>query len=150
MKNTNAMLLSNARSSLSGEDLLQSPSIQPDAKLLEEEQIQDQEDITHVFPTGHRITLNINGQSIQVEDIHGKLQVEIDITEQGPQIRLNGGQLDLQSPENIGFDCHSFRVHTEGNTEIFAKGQIKIDSRDEMKITCDQDVYVRGKVLWLN
>ena len=60
--------------------------------------------------------------------MHGQLQVEIDITEKGPQIRLNGGQLDLTSPEHIGLDCQSFRIHTAGDTDIVAKGRVSIDA----------------------
>lgn len=142
--------LSAPRTHLSGENLLQIPSETIEAGLLEEDQVRDQDNINHIFPTGHRLMVNIDGQSIQIEDIHGQLQVEIDITNQGPQIRLNGGELNLTSPENVSLDCNAFRISTRENTEIIAKGHVKIDSREEMKITCQDDVYVRGKVIWLN
>ena len=141
--------LSANRTSLSGDDLLQSSSTRPDsARLLEEEQIQG--DHSHLFPTGHKVDIHLDGQSIEVHDINGELQVQINITPQGPQIRLNGGQLDLQSPENISMDCNSFRLTTNEDTEIFAKGHVKIDSREEMRITCEDDVFIRAKVIWLN
>ena len=142
--------LSASRTRLDGENLLQIPTEAIDAGLLEEELLREQDSLDHIFPTGHRLTVNIDGQSIQIEDIHGQLQVEIDITNQGPQIRLNGGQLDLTSPENVSLDCNAFRISTRENTEIIAKGHVKIDSREEMKITCHDDVFVRGKVIWLN
>ena len=138
------------RSHISGDDLLLFPSVQPEATLLEQDQTAGAEDAEHIFPTGHKLQVNIDGQSIAIEDIHGKLQVEIDITEKGPQIRLNGGQLDLHSPEKIGLDCQSFRVQTAGDTSIVAKGRVSIDSTEEMRFTCADDVYVRGKVIWLN
>jgi hypothetical protein len=126
------------------------PSANPDAGLLEEAQIAEIDNTQHIFPTGHKLQVNIDGQSIAIEDIHGQLQVEIDITEKGPQIRLNGGQLDLQSPEHIGLDCQSFKIHTAGDTSIVAKGRVNIDSTEQMRFTCADDVYVRGKVIWLN
>ena len=142
--------LSANRSHIDGDDLLLFPSATPDARLLESEQVVEKDNAEHIFPTGHRLQVNIDGQSIAIEDIHGQLQVEIDITEKGPQIRLNGGQLDLQSPEHIGLDCQSFRIHTAGDTSIVAKGSVNIDSTEEMRFTCADDVYVRGKVIWLN
>lgn len=142
-------LVSN-RSHVSGDNLLQFPTQNVNATLLEEEQVRERESVEHVFPTGHKLQINLDGQSIAVEDIHGELQVEINITENGPQIRLNGGQLDLHSPENIGLDCNSFRLHTSENTEIIAKGQVTIDSTEPMRFTSADDVYVRGKVIWLN
>ena len=142
--------LSANRSHIDGDNLLLFPSATPDAGLLESEQVAETDDAEHIFPTGHRLQVNIDGQSIAIEDIHGQLQVEIDITEKGPKIRLNGGQLDLTSPENIGLDCQSFRVQTAGDTSIVAKGRVSIDSTEEMRFTCADDVYVRGKVIWLN
>ena len=142
--------LSANRSHIDGDNLLLFPSSTPDASLLESEQVAEQDDAEHIFPTGHKLQVNIDGQSIAIEDIHGQLQVEIDITEKGPKIRLNGGQLDLTSPENIGLDCQSFRVQTAGDTSIVAKGRVSIDSTEEMRFTCADDVYVRGKVIWLN
>lgn len=142
--------LSANRSHIDGDNLLLFPSSSPDASLLESEQVAEQDDAEHIFPTGHKLQVNIDGQSIAIEDIHGQLQVEIDITEKGPKIRLNGGQLDLTSPENIGLDCQSFRVQTAGDTSIVAKGRVSIDSTEEMRFTCADDVYVRGKVIWLN
>ena len=142
--------LSANRSHIDGDDLLLFPSATPDASLLESDQMTEQGNAEHIFPTGHRIQVNLDGQSIAIEDIHGQLQVAIDITEKGPQIRLNGGQLDLTSPEHIGLDCQSFRIHTAGDTDIVAKGRVSIDSTEEMRFTCADDVYVRGKVIWLN
>ena len=142
--------LSANRSHIAGDNLLQFPNTKPNAELLEAEQIGNAEDAEHIFPTGHRLQVNIDGQSIAIEDIHGQLQVEIGITEKGPQIRLNGGQLDLQSPEHIGLDCQSFRIQTAGDTSIVAKGSVNIDSTEQMRFTCTDDVYVRGKVIWLN
>ena len=142
--------LSANRSHLAGDNLLQFPSATPDAQLLKTEQLRAGEETEHIFPTGHRLQVNIDGQSIAIEDIHGLLQVEINITEKGPQIRLNGGQLDLQSPEHIGLDCQSFRIQTAGDTNIVAKGSVNIDSTEQMRFTCTDDVYVRGKVIWLN
>ena len=142
--------LSANRSHIAGDNLLQFPSAKPNAELLEAERVSNAEDAEHIFPTGHRLQVNIDGQSIAIEDIHGQLQVEIDITDKGPQIRLNGGQLDLQSPEHIGLDCQSFRIQTAGDTSIVAKGSVNIDSTEQMRFTCADDVYVRGKVIWLN
>ena len=142
--------LSANRSRIAGNNLLQFPNATQNAELLEAEQVSNVEAAEHIFPTGHRLQVNIDGQSIAIEDIHGQLQVEIDITEKGPQIRLNGGQLDLQSPEHIGLDCQSFKIHTAGDTSIVAKGSVNIDSTEQMRFTCADDVYVRGKVIWLN
>ncbi len=137
------------RTNVSGEDVLRSVSTNhTNAALLEEDQISGE--LTHHFPTGHKIQIDLDGQMIDVRDINGELQVQINITKDGPQIQLNGGQLDLQSPENISMDCNSFRLTTKEDTEIFAKGQVKIDSRDEMRITCEDDVYIRARVIWLN
>ena len=142
--------LSANRSSIAGDQLLQFPAQPTPAELLEEVQLQELESSEHVFPTGHKLQVNIDGQSIAIEDINGQLQVEIDITSEGPQIRLNGGQLDLHSPENIALDCQSFRVQTSGNTEIIAKGKISMDSTEPMRLTCADEVFVRGRVIWLN
>lgn len=142
-------LVSN-RSHVSGEELLQFPTQNIDATLLEKEHVRDQDAVVHIFPTGHKININLDGQSVSVEDIHGDLQVAINITDNGPQIRLTGGQLDLHSPENIGLDCNAFRLRTKENTEIIAQGQVTIDSTEPMRFTSADDVYVRGRVIWLN
>lgn len=141
-------ILNPNRSSLSGDNLLKLDPIPNNASLLEEDQISG-EDI-HIFPTGHQVRINLDGQSIEVADIHGKLQVQINITADGPQISLNGGELNLHSLENIAMDCNSFRINTQEDTEIIAKGHVMIDARKETRISCDQDVYVRGQVIWLN
>lgn len=71
------------RSHIQGDNLLMFPSANPDAGLLEEAQIAEIDNTQHIFPTGHTLQVNIDGQSIAIEDIHGQLQVEIDITEKG-------------------------------------------------------------------
>ena len=141
-------ILRSNRQALSGENLLQLDPRPDNVGVLEEEQLDGEH--SHVFPSGHRVSINLDGQNIEVSDIHGELQVQISITEKGPQISLNGGELNLESPERIAMNCSSFRVNTEGDTEIFAKGKVKIDAREETRISCDQDVFVRGQVIWLN
>jgi hypothetical protein len=86
-------ILNPNRSSLSGDNLLKLDPTPNNASLLEEDQISGED--THIFPTGHQVRINLDGQSIEVSDIHGKLQVQINITADGPQISLNGGELNL-------------------------------------------------------
>ena len=51
-----------------------------------------------------------------------------------PQMdRKSLSMVKLQSPENIAMDCNSFRLHTEEDTEIIAKGHM-IDARKETRI----------------
>jgi hypothetical protein len=147
-KMKNQVLKSN-RTNISGEQVLQTKTeLDDNVGLLEHNQISGE--VMHHFPTGHKIQVDLDGQSLEVHDIHGQLQVHIDITSDGPKVKVCGGQLDLQSPENISMDCNSFRLTTAKDTEIFARGQVKIDSRDEMRITCEDEVFIRAKIIWLN
>ena len=161
------------RSSLSGEDLLSnttaklphaglalgdslsstssstanSPVPQADGNLA----TQSVEELNNiVFPTGHQISINLDGQSIDVSDIHGRLQASILITNDGPEVLLSGGTLQLESTENISVRSKNFRIETEEETQIYAGGNIRMDTRCEVRVTAEHEVFVRGSVIWLN
>lgn len=110
------------------------------------------EDNTHslTLASGHCVNINHLESEIHVESPNGEISVRIVLSEGVPVIELHSANLNLQTIEDIEVNCRKYTINSNENIEMHADGQLKLDSREEMKLSSEDDVRVNGKVIWLN
>ena len=148
----NFSTLSHKRVSLSGDRILESPSIQGDHETLLEspKTVEPIKPIVHNFTSGHQVEMDIDGQEIRIQDRKGQLAVRIELKPEGPVVELEGAKLSLRSPKSVDVHCEDFRVNAQRDIHLNANGQLTIESTNELHLNCEVDVRIRGKVIWLN
>ena len=141
------------RSMLAGNQILQSP--QPNNQLSPTEPVEKRpehsnEPVYHDLPTGHQVTIDIDGSEIEVEDPNGNVAVRIKLEEGSPVVELDGARLQLRSTKAIDVNCEDFNVNAENNVYMNAGGHLTIESTEELHLNCEVDIRLRAKVIWLN
>ena len=142
------------RSMLAGNQILQSlqPTIQPTPTNPVEPVTTEQsnEPVYHNLPTGHQITIDIDGSEIEVEDPNGNVAVRIKLEQGAPIVELDGARLQLRSTRSVDVNCEDFNVNAENNVYMNAGGHLTIESTEELHLNCEVDIRLRAKVIWLN
>ena len=143
-----SQLLSQKRFSLSGENLLcasQAPSPAEGTVLKPEAQ---EALVEHSFASGH--LLRIDGEDILIENSDGHVSMRIYLNDNQPVVELSGANLQLQSPQAVKLNCNSFSVNSVEDISLQSAGHLELDSRKEMRLTCEEDIRIQGKIIWLN
>lgn len=103
----------------------------------------------HRLSSGH--TIVTTGQDdIQISDAEGQLVVRITLSAEGPVVALSGGQLKLDSTEEVAVRCKRFKVDAEEDVSIRSQGRADIRSTDELTIHSDADIKATAECIWLN
>ena len=101
-------------------------------------------DLPLALPSGRRVALSLDaeGEKIQVHAPDGEVEVSILLTAEGPVVRLKGARLELESTEKVAVKCKDF--------EVQAESAIDLRCREDMHVKSEKDVFVEGAVVWLN
>ncbi|PIE66989.1 MAG: hypothetical protein CSA23_06265 [Deltaproteobacteria bacterium] len=103
---------------------------------------------------------------LKILDSNGKISLSIQITEDGPVLKLGGGALTITTEGNLAIDAESVSIHgrkemaltTEGNFHIEASGGIHSKAQAQLitadlgdiDIKANDDVKLDGERIRLN
>ena len=88
----------------------------------------------HVLPSGRTVIIqaDVNGEQIEIRSRDGDLEVEIELTENGPLLFLRGAKLQIESLDNVVLNCREFEVNTAERIVMRAQGGIDAQSEAEI------------------
>ena len=107
-------------------------------------------DLEHTLSSGHRLIIEHGNTEVTIESPNGDSNVRITFANNQPVVELQSASLRLHSLEDIDLSCKNYRLNAEESAHIHSDGALTIDSRQELKLTSQDDVRVDGKVIWLN
>lgn len=81
-------------------------------------------------------------ESISLRSKDGTVSLSILMTTNGPQIRLSGADIHLESSGNISVACENFQLHARQNLSLESEGDAEFKANDIAR--------VRGERVWLN
>ncbi len=103
------------------------------------------------LPSGRSVTIRASaaGEQVEVRSPDGEVEVTIELTPQGPLVRLRGARLELAASE-VRVDCDRFSVEARHSTEIRTEGDVHIAAGGELRVQTEQDTHINGKMIYLN
>ena len=109
-------------------------------KLHAEEQTEASEDREVYLRDGKKLVIGETGgnQLVEIRSESGALEVRIELTDQGPVLRMESVKLELKAEQSI--ELESQRVAIKA-------GQVSIESEDAVDVDAKGDVRVAGKLI---
>jgi hypothetical protein len=104
-----------------------------------------------VLPSGRSVVLKIGDgcEDLEVRSPDGDVEVRITLTDQGTEVSLRGGRLQMQSPDAVALNCRRLEVITTEGTALGSAGDVLITGRS-MRVQTESDIHMNGGVIHLN
>ncbi len=81
--------------------------------------------------SGRKIVLKSGDEDeIEVRSPSGEMEVSIRLTSAGPEVRVIGGSLTMESPGPVAVDCKRYFVHASEGMALYSEGDISLDGRN--------------------
>ncbi len=91
-----------------------------------------------------------NEEFVEVASPEGQLELKVRLTEEGPVISLESVRLEMKAEESISLKSRKVQVHAENEVSLVSDGTLNIGSEKDMDIRSPEDVWVTGKMIYLN
>ncbi len=103
----------------------------------------------------HGRTLEVSStgadQVLEIRGGGGQVELRITMTEAGPVLQVEGVRLQVKASESIDLECKRFKLDASESIDMATKGELSVRSEGELNVeSSDNDVRVRGKLIWLN
>lgn len=116
----------------------------PKEKLHQEEHPEETRDEREVYlQNGRKLVVGeSNGnQLVEIRSESGTVEVRIELTEQGPVLRMEAVKLALKAEQSIELESQKVAIKA---------GEVKIESEDAVEVDAGGEVRVVGKTIYLN
>ena len=88
-------------------------------------------------------------QLVEVRSESGQLEVRIQLTEEGPVLRMDAVRMQLKATESVSIEAKQLTL-TGTETVAVEAGQLTLHSTQDTVITADGEVRVVGTMIYLN
>lgn len=102
--------------------------------------------------SGRRVRVHFDERDELVEIVEpdGNAVLTVRLTEDGPVVSIQGARLELRATESITMDSEEVRIRARKDAVVESDGALAIRSRGQMDVRSDDDVSVRGEMIYLN
>lgn len=97
-----------------------------------------------------RITHEAGGDLVEIRGSSGALEIRIEVTENGPVLRMESFRISLKAAESVDVECKEFRVNAEKGVAMKSQGSIKVTGEAGVEVTANGEVHVKGTKIYLN
>ncbi len=108
-------------------------------------------DRSRPLPSGRSVVLKVadGREELEVRSPSGDLEVTITLTDNGAQVKLSGGRLELASPDTVALNCRRVEINTAEGTDLLSAGDVRILGK-EMRVKTEGDIHMNGGIIHLN
>jgi hypothetical protein len=105
----------------------------------------------HLLPSGRSVVLKLAGnqEELEVRSPGGNVEVRILLTDQGAVVTLQGGRLEMASPDTVALICRRVEINSTEGTDLLSSGDVRITGR-EMRVQTESDIHMNGRIIHLN
>ena len=97
-----------------------------------------------------KVTERADQDLLEITEASGQVSLRIQLTAAGPVIVAEGARLALKATESIELKAETVSISAGTDLNIDAGGRVAIDSKQETRIHCEEDIRVTGAVIHLN
>lgn len=96
------------------------------------------------------IRMGEEGEEISFHAPDGSLELQVQVTSEGPIVKLSGARLELASTDTVSVKARCFEVKTTETAHVHADGHLTFTSGLDTRMVADGQVHVLGEMIWLN
>lgn len=102
--------------------------------------------------SGRRVVIHSdeNEELLEIVETEGEVILKVRLTDAGPVISVQGTHLVLKSTETLTLESKKVKIKAEEEVGLESKGNLEIDSANEIDIHSDDEIRVVGKIIHLN
>jgi len=104
-----------------------------------------------LLPSGRSVVLKLAGnrEELEVRSPAGDVEVRITLTDQGAVVSLQGGRLEMASPDTVALIARRVEINSTEGTDLLSSGDVRITGR-QLQVQTEGDIHMNGGVIHLN
>ena len=124
-----------------------------DRKKLAQQGAEETQEEGRELHLGRGRTLRTSSQGVddvvEIRAASGQIELRVVLTEAGPVLQAEGMRVQMKA-EQVEVDCKTFEVRASEGMKLSTQGELDLTSEKDTRITSPAEVFVKGKMIWLN
>jgi hypothetical protein len=102
------------------------------------------------LPSGRciRVRVDEEGESLEVLSPKGDLEIGIQLTAEGPVLKLRGARLEIDSTDTVAVQCRRFEVKALEDLKVQTGGELAFESGANLEVRSKGDTNIDAD--WVN
>ena len=111
-----------------------------------------QNDIHCDLPSGRQLAIRVDGdrEQLVLVGLDGAVELQVVLTEDGPVLRMPSARVELAGADELHLAARRLHLQGEESVKVSSGGTVEIDSVGETNFTAEDDMRLKGKIIYLN
>ena len=104
------------------------------------------------LPSGRQVAIRIDGEREQLVlvGLDGSVELQVVLTDEGPVLRMPSARVALAGTDELRLTARHLHLQGEESVQVTSGGTVDVDSVGETTITAQEDMHLKGKIIYLN
>jgi hypothetical protein len=109
-------------------------------------------DIHCDLPSGRQLAIRIDGdrEQLVLVGLDGAVELQVVLTEDGPVLRMPSARVELAGADELHLAARRLHLQGEESVKVSSGGTVEVDSVGETNFTAEDDMHLKGKIIYLN
>jgi hypothetical protein len=109
-------------------------------------------DIHCDLPSGRQLAIRIDGdrEQLVLVGLDGAVELQVVLTEDGPVLRMPTARVELAGADELHLAARRLHLQGEESVKVSSGGTVEVDSVGETNFTAEDDMHLKGKIIYLN
>jgi hypothetical protein len=111
-----------------------------------------QNDIHCDLPSGRQLAIRVDGdrEQLVLVGLDGAVELQVVLTEDGPVLRMPSARVELAGADELHLAARRLHLQGEESVKVSSGGTVEVDSVGETKFTAEDDMHLKGKIIYIN
>jgi len=107
----------------------------------------DENTTTIALPGGRSLAIHPADRSMRVADPNGVIELEIDLRDTGPVVRVRAAALQVQTQGELSLTCERFEVRARDGLRLETDGDLGVSVSGDLGLRAAGHAHVEGKAV---
>jgi len=99
------------------------------------------------LPGGRSLALTDDNQALRIADQHGAVELEIELRETGPVVRVRAAALAVETQGPLSFDCERFELRAREGIRLASDGDFTTTAGGDLDLRASGHAHWEGKAV---
>ena len=104
------------------------------------------------FNSGRRVIAHTdNGEeTLHITEPNGEVVIKIKLMDCGPVVSVQGANLEIKSTQSLTLESKKVKIKAKEEASLESQGSLSLQSTKTVEVRTEEDVRVKGKMIYLN
>ena len=104
------------------------------------------------LPSGRQLAIQVDGdrEQLVLVGLDGAVELQVVLSEDGPVLRMPTARVELAGAEELLLAARRLHLKGEESVQVSSGGNLDLNSVGETSLTAEEDMHVKGKIIYLN